>query len=160
MSDDIWKTSNNVVGRTCDFLHEPERDRAGSRGGEESFVPRDGWVSPAPQSNLSPPTPNGCSAAPRTYRVEINLPRTASSSSVQLQFWPLYLSPLALTLTCEMTISWFEYVHSLDIVQLYGRKTRRLKAAYTRCWTWSRTPSVQISSLRIVSLNVALISPC
>jgi hypothetical protein len=80
---------------TDDFLHESERARAGSRGGEESFVPRDGWVSPAPQSNLNPPTSNGCSASPCTYRVEINLPRTAAWSSVQLQFWPLYLTPLA-----------------------------------------------------------------
>ena len=93
---------NATEERKAESLHYSERARAGNRGGEKSFVPRDGWVSPTPQSNPNSPTSNGCSAPPCTYRVQIYLPRTVVRSSEQLRFRPLHSTLLALALTCKI----------------------------------------------------------
>jgi hypothetical protein len=104
---------NVTEERKAESLHDSQRARAGSIGGEKSFVPCDGWVSPTPQSNPNSPTSNGCSAPPCTYRVQIYLPRMAVRSSEQLQCWPLHSTPLALALTCKMpfclSVSSFRY---------------------------------------------------
>jgi hypothetical protein len=107
------RVRNATEERTAVSLHDSQRARARSTGGEKSFVPGDGWVSPTPQSNPNSPTSNGCSAPPCTYRVQIYLPRMIVRSSEQLQFWPLHSTPLALGLTCKilfcLSVSPFRY---------------------------------------------------
>jgi len=55
---------NVTEEKTAVSLHDSQHARAGSTRGEKSFVLRDGWVSPTPQSNPNLPTSNGCSATP------------------------------------------------------------------------------------------------
>ena len=114
-----WRTActiyvrNTKDERTAVSLHDSQRARAANIGGEISFVPRDGWLPPTPQSNPNSPTSNGCCAPHCTYRVQIYLQRMVVRSSEQLQFWPLHSTPLALSLTRKMpfclSVSPFRY---------------------------------------------------